>query len=145
MEKIYKNGTKYRGEIKDDKPHGFGTYTNKSGDTYTGEWKNGKRNGIGTWRSNGTGVDAGYIQTYVGEWKDNQMHGKGKYTFLNGDSFSAIWKNGKVDKEVDYKLAQQVRPDIKFNKNSSNTYYINDPRKYTRIKVDIPDDDEKFE
>ena len=48
-EKIYSNGDKYIGELKNDIPHGKGTYTYSRGDKYIGEYKNGEKNGQGTY------------------------------------------------------------------------------------------------
>ena len=39
----------YKGEYKDNKRHGQGTFTFADGEKYEGEYKNGKRNGKGTY------------------------------------------------------------------------------------------------
>ena len=70
--KKYKNGDIYIGEMKNDKPHGYGTYTWPSGEKYVGEFKNDKRYGQGT----STYKDI----KYVGGWKEDKMHGQGTTT-----------------------------------------------------------------
>ena len=40
---------KYKGQVKNWKPNGQGTYTNHDGKKYVGEWKDGERNGQGTY------------------------------------------------------------------------------------------------
>jgi hypothetical protein len=70
--KKYKNGDTYVGEIKNDKPHGQGTYTWPNGEKYVGVFKNDKKHGHGTW----TLKDI----KYVGEWKEDKMHGLGTTT-----------------------------------------------------------------
>ena len=54
---------KYKGEIKNGKPEGFGNLTFSDGEKYVGEWKNGKKHGQGTLTLLGL--------KYVGVWKDN--------------------------------------------------------------------------
>ena len=66
----------YKGEYKDNKRHGYGTYI----------WKDKKSKG----------------QKYVGYWKNNRMHGKGKMTFSNGDRYVGEFKNDKYDGEGTY-------------------------------------------
>ena len=79
---INPNGDTYKGEIKDGKPHGKGTwiYTNveKVEVTYEGDFKNGKYDGQGTY----TLPDG---EKYVGEWKDGLKHGLGILTYSNGE------------------------------------------------------------
>ena len=65
--KKYKNGDTYVGEMKNDKPHGQGTYTWPNGEKYVGVFKDDKKHGEGTW----TYKD----QKYVGGWKEDKEHG----------------------------------------------------------------------
>jgi len=85
----YDNGAKYKGEMKDNKRNGEGTYTFVSGNKYEGEFKDGKYNGQGTY----TSVTEKYI--YVGEFKDNKFNGQGTKTWDGGDKETGIWKDGK--------------------------------------------------
>ena len=85
MEKIYKDGTKYIGEIKDEKPHGEGTYTNIHALTYKGQWENGKRHGTGTF--------TGHDYEYTGKWKDGKKHGEGSLTFSSGEKYVGNFEN----------------------------------------------------
>jgi len=39
---------KYKGEIKNGKPEGFGNLTSSDGEKYIGEWKDGMPNGQGS-------------------------------------------------------------------------------------------------
>ena len=43
----YPNGSKYAGQIKNDRRHGYGTYTYPDGSKYVGQWKDSKYNGKG--------------------------------------------------------------------------------------------------
>ena len=55
----------YKGEYKDGKFHGQGTFYYPSGKIYKGKWKDGKKQGKGTLTcTNG--------DKYVGNWKDNK-------------------------------------------------------------------------
>ena len=42
-EKIFSNGAKYNGELKNDLPHGKGKIIFSDGSQYEGEWKEGTR------------------------------------------------------------------------------------------------------
>ena len=53
-------GSKYKGELKDGKPHGQGTHTLVNGDKFVGQWINGQPK-KGTMTSKG--------QIYVGQLK----------------------------------------------------------------------------
>ena len=79
---------KYKGEIKNGKPEGFGNLTSSDGEKYVGEWKDGKKYGQGTYI-----YHHGF--KYVGEWKDNKKHGQGTYTLTDGNRFEGEWKDGK--------------------------------------------------
>ena len=78
---------KYKGEIKNGKPEGFGNLTSSDGEKYVGEWKDGKKYGQGTYI-----YHHGF--KYVGEWKDNKKHGQGTYTLTDGNRFEGEWKDG---------------------------------------------------
>jgi len=74
-----------RGEFKDGKWHGQGTYTYGSkskwaGDKYVGEWKDGNKHGQGTY----TYADG---DKYVGELKDGKRHGQGTLYYLADNQF----------------------------------------------------------
>jgi hypothetical protein len=55
---------KYEGELKDNKPHGYGTYT----------WSNGTK--------------------YEGQYKFGEITGKGTKTYPDGSKFAGFWKDG---------------------------------------------------
>ena len=65
---------------------GIGTMTYFNGTKYVGEWKDGKRHGYGTF----TLPDGG---KYVGEFKYDQLDGQGSYTFSFGGVKEGLWKN----------------------------------------------------
>ena len=87
----YPFGTIYEGEWKDGKKHGQGTLTSHSGDKYVGEFKGGKRNGKGVFTF-GKGKWAG--DKYVGKFKEGVYHGKGKYTWSDGKKYVGEFKDG---------------------------------------------------
>lgn len=64
----FKDGSKYYGEMKNDKKHGLGTLIFANGDKF------------------------------VGQWKDDKMHGQGTLILLNGDEKVGEWKNGELIK-----------------------------------------------
>lgn len=70
----YKNGDKYRGSFKDGRPCGFGTMKY----LYSIPGNNGSE----------------YEEaTYEGMWKAGKREGQGSLTWLDGSSFSGVWKN----------------------------------------------------
>ena len=80
----------YKGEYKEGKYNGQGTFNYLFGTIYEGEWKDGKRTGQGTFTwSNGN--------KYEGDWKDNKRNGYGvliygKGTKWEGNKFEGKWK-----------------------------------------------------
>ena len=74
----------YRGEFRDGKANGQGTYTYKGQQaTYVGEFRNGKFGGLGTYKS--SMLDDEF--TYIGEFYGSEMNGQGTVTFKNGDKY----------------------------------------------------------
>ena len=67
----YNNGTKYIGEKKNEKFHGFGTLSFPNGEVYEGEFKENKRNGYGKRFIKKS------ILIYEGEWSSDKYHGRG--------------------------------------------------------------------
>ena len=85
---IFPDGTKYEGEIHNNKISGIGKFTFPTGATYTGEVLNGFRNGKGIYH-NPIGI------TYEGEWKNGLKNGKGKMTRLSM-VYEGDWLNGNI-------------------------------------------------
>ena len=84
----FKNGDRYEGEVLDDLPHGYGSYTWFNQDTYIGEWVNGQRHGKGVLiLENG--------ESYEGEFLNNDFHGNGTYHYSSGEKFSGEWISNK--------------------------------------------------
>ena len=83
------DGSKYAGEWKDGKKHGYGTFTTPAGGTYVGEWKNDKMQGHGT-------LTTPEGSEYVGEFEDNKMHGQGIHTWPNGWKYVGEFKDRKM-------------------------------------------------
>ena len=80
------DGSRYEGEIKNDRRNGHGVMTWVNGDRYDGEWKDGERTGRGviTWASG---------SRYDGEWKDDRANGHGVMTWASGDEYDGEWKD----------------------------------------------------
>ena len=69
QEKNFLRDPGYKGEYKNGKFHGEGTFTYENGTTYTGKWKDGLPHGKGTQRSpNG--------RTLAGQWKSGEFLGE---------------------------------------------------------------------
>ena len=88
---------KYRGEIKNGKPHGFGICNWIGGLKYVGEWKEGKLHGKGT-MTYGNNHQLGPLQTNKGIWKNDK---KWNTKLVDNIKFKIIgkWVNGKFIKQ----------------------------------------------
>lgn len=103
-------GSKYQGDVKDGKRHGFGKNIWEIGDVYEGQWEENNQSGWGknTWIDGSeflgiykSGVKNGlgeYIwedkTQYTGEWANNKMHGTGKYIFADKREYLGEWNDG---------------------------------------------------
>ncbi len=105
------NNGLYDGELKDGKPHGFGTwesddesykglwwqgrkqgygvYIYSDGSKYAGEWLAGQRSGQGEWQ----GADG---EKYIGDFKDDLRHGEGKWEESSGELYTGTWQEGLI-------------------------------------------------
>ena len=85
---LYPGKSKYTGEIKNEKPHGQGTFIFSDGSKHYGKWENGKGNGSGTktWKDG---------RKYSGKFKNDKPHGKGTFTYPDGTSYVGEWLDGK--------------------------------------------------
>jgi len=84
----FSDGSKYVGEVKDEKFHGQGTNTYDDGETYTGGFKENKMHGHGKYIfANGN--------EYEGEFKDNIKNGKGIFYWTNGNKYEGEYKDDK--------------------------------------------------
>lgn len=81
---------KFEGELKNNRPHGFGVAFFDNGDSYRGFWKNGVMHGNGfyLWESG---------EEYFGNFKNHVMHGRGVFIFANGASHFGMFKNEQRD------------------------------------------------
>jgi hypothetical protein len=85
---IFKNGTKYIGEIHNNKITGKGKYIFPSGAFYSGNLLNGFRNGFGKYYSNEI--------SYEGNWKNGLKNGIGKMINKNM-IYEGNWINGNIN------------------------------------------------
>lgn len=108
----FRDGSKYVGNFKNDKPNGQGTKTWAIGFSYTGEFNSGFDTGKGeyTWPAkrnlpqatclegdcnNGRGVMMYQNDTkYVGHFKSGEPHGKGIYHWRTGVALEGEFDNG---------------------------------------------------
>ena len=121
------SGDKYTGEFRDNKRHGYGTYTFLSGESYTGYWENDMRNGFGTNIFN-TG------EKYNGMYKNNLRHGFGVNYFPSGETFEGWYKNdrkngiGIVTFSGDYKGDKYIGYNLNDDMGGQGLYIWDDGR-----------------
>lgn len=98
----------YRGEMKDNKRHGYGKVVYFGGDSYEGYWENDRPEGLGlyNWKIGGKylgnftkGVINGQGTRvyssgnyYVGMFVNGKKHGQGVMHFKNGDVYDGNWE-----------------------------------------------------
>jgi len=86
--KEYTDG-EYMGYLKNDKPHGQGTYKYADGSHYVGSWSDGEHDGIGTYTyANG--------DIFMGNFQNGTRHGQGKFTYADGRVEEGIYQNGRL-------------------------------------------------
>ena len=86
---IWANGNRYEGDFVDDEPSGRGKFVFASGDQYEGEYAGGAFNGKGVFVSkNGDKTDATFV--------NGQAHGRAVYLFANGDKYEGEMAVGKM-------------------------------------------------
>ena len=83
------NKITFEGEYSNNKPRGFGIYTNVFGTKLEGNWKNNILNGIGM-EINKDGT------FYQGEFKNNKKHGIGLYRWNDGTIYHGEWENNDM-------------------------------------------------
>ena len=107
----YAPGKDYRGQWKDNVPHGSGTMKTVDGTIHVGQFANGVANGKGTRTYsdglcyegefvNGKGASPGKIHyisgdVYDGELKDTYRHGHGTMKWPSGHMYTGEWVFGK--------------------------------------------------
>ena len=111
---------KYKGEITNGKPNGFGVLTYPYGEkSVVGEWKNGKEWNTKHTKKDGTiigrleGKENGQVTftwfirgnrgKYVGEWKNGMKNGQGTWTLSDGSKYVGEFKNGEIWNVIGYK------------------------------------------
>mmetsp|Transcript_35393 Transcript_35393/g.110638 ORF Transcript_35393/g.110638 Transcript_35393/m.110638 type:complete len:398 (+) Transcript_35393:306-1499(+) len=115
-EKVLQDGSRYRGNLRGDKPHGFGSIMYAANDQkqrvkFAGEFEDGIRKGSGclVWQDGaqyagdwfgdkpgGFGIEK-YPDgsTYVGQYENDMRHGFGTYVFPSGAKYEGCWYLGK--------------------------------------------------
>ena len=103
----YKNGTSYKGDLKNGKPNGKGIMSYFNGDKYTGEFKDGILEGLGEFKSaNG--------EIYSGEFTNGNRHGIGKIVFLDGSIYEGIVvQNEMTDGSIIYPNGNSYKGNFK--------------------------------
>ncbi len=91
---VWKNGSTYQGDWKDNLRHGRGVFTWVDGEKYSGEYRNDLRHGEGVYTAK-TG------ERYEGEWADDKRHGEGRLYDKQGKlRLRGIWKADKLVKTI---------------------------------------------
>lgn len=89
VEKLFENGSSYKGEWLAGRMHGQGVYTSADGEVYEGTFIEGHRDGQGkVKRADGA--------EYDGLWKEDMYHGEGKYVSPKGNIYEGEWRYGQL-------------------------------------------------
>lgn len=84
---VWKNGHRYRGQIKNGKPHGKGEIVLNSDESYNGNWNQGRIEGQGTY------YRTSYDYLY-GTFSNGQINGKGVHYYQEKIVYNGLWVNG---------------------------------------------------
>lgn len=86
---VWANGDRYEGDFVDDEPSGRGKFTFNSGDRYEGEYAKRAFNGKGVFvAANGDKIDGIFV--------NNKASGQAVYVFTNGDKYEGEMVDGKM-------------------------------------------------
>ncbi len=86
---IWANGDRYEGDFVDDEPSGRGKFVFASGDQYEGEYSKGAFNGKGIFvAKNGDKTDGVFL--------NNKANGQAVYVFASGDKYEGEMAAGKM-------------------------------------------------
>lgn len=99
--RTYPDGSRYEGEWKNEKRHGYGIWTRPDGTKYAGEWIEGKPDGLGM-LNNADG------SVYNGEWKAGKRNGQGMLTYADGTTLAGTWQDGRY---VDNAKSLEIKED----------------------------------
>jgi len=86
---VWTDGCQYKGEHKNNKAHGKGTYIISDNQNkklyYKGDFYEGDFHGYGF-------IQFENKDHYLGMWKEDHRSGKGTHIYKNGDRFHGFWK-----------------------------------------------------
>ena len=116
---IFPSGATYEGELLNGLRNGKGKYISLEGITYDGEWKNGLKNGKGIMNTN--------EMCYEGEWSMGKIFGKGKLKWKNGNFYEGNFKNNNINGlgfMIWHNLNEKYIGNWKNNKQNGNGIHI---------------------
>jgi hypothetical protein len=103
--------SEFRGTMRDGRPEGRGTYSDRTGLAYEGEWKGGRMEGYGVLKLPNGDEYAGQMragkaeesgryvdftgEVFVGRFTNGLRDGRGATTLPNGNSYASDWVNGR--------------------------------------------------
>lgn len=90
---VQADGGTYEGEFKNDKSYGKGKFISADKKLiYEGEFGADMQDGTGSETKIG-------VYKFTGSFKNRKKNGKGEMTWLNGQTYSGMWKDGNFDGE----------------------------------------------
>ncbi len=88
--KLFPDGSKLIGNVRNDKFNGYATMLWENGDVYMGDWQDDQRHGFGIYRNKDGSME------YIGQFAYGVRSGWGLLRTKNGDEYVGQWKNGKM-------------------------------------------------
>jgi hypothetical protein len=124
----------YKGEFKDNKFNGKGTYYYKDGSVYTGDWSENKKNGEGT-------LIFADGDKYTGRFRDDKFNGRGTYITADGKVTSGSWVNNELSSKPNHnsrysndviRKSQSSKKLEQFNETKNQRDRIKNPNRLAR-------------
>ncbi len=99
----YSDTASYKGQWKDDKRHGHGTFIASDKSEYTGSWDGDFKHGVGKMTEHDPNDDTpGAVQVYDGSWVDGRKCGQGHIVYSNKEEYIGSWSDNAPNGEGVY-------------------------------------------
>lgn len=104
----FRNGSWYKGQMKDSKKHGLGECIMTDNSYYHGYWSEDKPHGYGQ-------IIDPNGECYIGEWEQGMRHGTGTYYYKDGSKYVGTWQHDLREGKGRLVLKDQAFFEVEFH------------------------------